>query len=105
VTRISHVFFVQGEKSLELIQSLLLMILFYYPPNGSRQGQYYQYAHIAATMAFELGLTSDFRKPDDWIDEGARRTYRLEQARAIIGCHHFASKYDSDNIRPDSDPD
>ncbi|KAJ5731203.1 uncharacterized protein N7483_005711 [Penicillium malachiteum] len=100
VTRISHVFFVQGEKSLELVQSLLVMIAFYYPPNGSRQSQYYQYTHIAATMAFELGLTSDFREPDSWMEEDVRKSGRLAQARAIIGCHYFASNIAVKTHRP-----
>ncbi|KAJ6006300.1 hypothetical protein N7451_004244 [Penicillium sp. IBT 35674x] len=91
VTTFADVFFIRGEKSLELIQCLLLMIIFYFPPNGSRQSQYYQYTHIAATMAFELGLTSDFRQESDLIDDDAREAFKLEQARAILGCHHFAS--------------
>ncbi|KAJ5527677.1 hypothetical protein N7513_011836 [Penicillium frequentans] len=91
VTTFADVFFIRGEKSLELIQCLLLMIIYYFPPNGSRQSQYYQYTHIAATMAFELGLTSDFRQESDWIDDDAREACKLEQARAILGCHHFAS--------------
>lgn len=54
-------FFVQAEKSLELVQALLLMTVFYYPPDSPSKLQHYQYIYIAATMALEIGLASKRR--------------------------------------------
>ncbi|KAI9931815.1 hypothetical protein MW887_010394 [Aspergillus wentii] len=88
-------FFVQGDKSLELTQALLIMIIFYYPPDSPLKLQVYQYTHIAATMALEIGLASKrkvSKKPtgnDD--DNGPFDEHMAEQARAILGCYHLAS--------------
>lgn len=95
-------FFFRCEKSLELVQALLLMNVFYLPPDSPSQIQLYQYSHIAATMALEIGIASKrrvSRKP-----QSERKTRNLsegfdeqmaEQARAILGCYHLTSKSDS----------
>lgn len=92
-------FFIEAEKSFELVQSLLIMTVFSYPPNSPLKIQFYQYAHIAGTMALEIGLASKRRvskKPSpgkagqeqhEVFDE-----HMTEQARAILGCYHFCSQ-------------
>lgn len=47
---------VQSEKSLELVQSLLLSSVWYHPPNKFGQLKYYEYIHMAATMALGIGI-------------------------------------------------
>ena len=47
---------IQGLKSLELVQSLLLSILWTYPPDKFEDVKFHQQIHIAATMALDLGL-------------------------------------------------
>lgn len=88
-------FFIQAEKSLELVQSLLLMTVFYYPPNSPSKLQHYQYIHIAATMALEIGLASKRSVYEESGASGAAYEvydkYMAEQARAILGCYHLAS--------------
>lgn len=88
-------FFMNGEKSLELVQALLLMIIFYYPPDSPSKLQHYQYTHIAATMALEIGLASKRRVPnaaDRKLNKQAGFDQHIaEQARAILGCYYFAS--------------
>lgn len=91
-------FFIEGEKSLELVQSLLVMIAFYFPPDSPLKLQFYQYTHVAATMALEIGLASKrraSRKPADRRGVEQYDTFdehMAEQARAILGCYHLASK-------------
>ncbi|GFN10443.1 hypothetical protein AtubIFM55763_011452 [Aspergillus tubingensis] len=88
-------FFINGDKSLELVQALLLMIVFYFPPDSPLKLQFYQYTHIAATMALEIGLASKRRVPPS----SSRRTNKktaydepmAEQARAILFCYHLTS--------------
>lgn len=46
----------QGLKSLELVQSLLVSILWTYPPDKFEDVKFHQQIHIAATMALDLGL-------------------------------------------------
>lgn len=47
---------IQGEKSLELIQSMLITIAWYCPPDNFEELKFYQYIHMAATMALDLGI-------------------------------------------------
>lgn len=47
---------IQGLKSLELVQSLLVSILWTYPPDKYEDVKFHQQIHIAATMALDLGL-------------------------------------------------
>ncbi|KAJ5347473.1 uncharacterized protein N7506_000726 [Penicillium brevicompactum] len=94
----SERFFIEGEKSLELVQALLLMIVFYFPPASPLKLQFYQYTHIASTMALEIGLANKRRVKSD------RRTAHdetlAEQARAVIGCYHLGSTVAMKTRRP-----
>lgn len=47
---------VHSEKSLELVQALLLSAVWYHPPNKFGQLKYYEYIHMAATMAMDIGI-------------------------------------------------
>ncbi|KAF9883143.1 hypothetical protein FE257_004063 [Aspergillus nanangensis] len=97
-------FFINGDKSLELVQALLLMIIYYYPPDSPLKLQHYQYIHIAATMALEVGLASKRRAPADTRDNnqahGIFDEHMAEQARAILGCYHLASTVAMKTRRP-----
>ena len=47
--------FVHGEKSLELVQALQVVTIWYWPePNGD--SKYYQFIHMTAVMAIDLGM-------------------------------------------------
>lgn len=47
---------VNSEKSLELVQAMLITSVWYYPPGRFAQLKFYEYIHMAATMAMDLGL-------------------------------------------------
>lgn len=47
---------IQGLKSLELVQALLVSILWTYPPDRFEDLKFHQQIHMAATMALDLGL-------------------------------------------------
>ncbi|KAK5167027.1 uncharacterized protein LTR77_007756 [Saxophila tyrrhenica] len=47
---------VQCEKSLELVQALLISAVWYHPPTRFGQLKYYEYIHMAATMALDIGI-------------------------------------------------
>lgn len=49
---------VQSEKSLELVQALLISAVWYHPPSKFGQLKYYEYIHMAATMAMDIGIGS-----------------------------------------------
>ncbi|KAL7275522.1 hypothetical protein RUND412_001525 [Rhizina undulata] len=47
---------VNGEKSLELIQALLLVTIWYYPPEHFEELKFYMFIHQAAIMALDIGI-------------------------------------------------
>jgi hypothetical protein len=47
---------VRSEKSLELVQALLISAVWYHPPARFGQLKYYEYIHMAATMAMDIGI-------------------------------------------------
>ena len=53
--------FINSEKSLELVQALTITSVWYSPPNDFRTLKFYEYIHMAATMALDIGLGT---KPD-----------------------------------------
>jgi hypothetical protein len=53
--------FMNSEKSLELVQAMLVTAVWYNPPNGFAQLKFYEYIHMAAIMALDIGLGT---KPD-----------------------------------------
>ncbi len=50
-----------GEKNLELVQSLHLSVIWYWPPEHFEELKFYQLVHMAAVMAIDIGLGR--RKP------------------------------------------
>jgi hypothetical protein len=97
-------FFIEGEKSLELVQALLLMIIFYLPPASPLKLQLYQYTHIASTMALEIGLANKRRVSKKSNRKGSRQEPHdellAEQARAVLGCYHLGSSVAMKTRRP-----
>ncbi|KAJ5788511.1 hypothetical protein N7457_003501, partial [Penicillium paradoxum] len=97
-------FFIEGEKSLELVQALLLMIIFYLPPASPLKLQLYQYTHIASTMALEIGLANKRRVSNKSDRKGNKQDpYDMlfaEQARAVLGCYHLGSSVAMKTRRP-----
>lgn len=49
---------VRSEKSLEIVQALLVSSVWYSPPNKFGQLKYYEYIHMALSMAFDIGIGS-----------------------------------------------
>jgi hypothetical protein len=88
LARYAQAFFVNGEKSLELIQAILLAAVFEYPASSRKHLKLCQFTHIACTMALELGLHVRFSE----VDEGLLLDDKAAQARAILICYHLASR-------------
>lgn len=49
-----------GAKSLELIQAMQVLALWYKPPEKAEQTNFYQIIHMAAVMALDIGLGKRF---------------------------------------------
>lgn len=72
---------IDGEKSVEIVQALLFAAAFHNPPDAFKKSKFYQYIHMAATMAIDLGLgnsgcTATPNGPEDEMERNAcRRTF------------------------------
>lgn len=63
---------INGNKSLELVQSYLLSTVWYFAPNRLEELKFYQLLHMALAMALDLGL-------------GSRATAGCGSARRMVG--------------------
>lgn len=84
--------FIRGEKSLDLVQALLLTATHYYPPDQFRQLKFTQYAHMAANMALDVRLGTKRR-----IEKGRGRAEAssLDSARTLVACYNLCSRFDA----------
>jgi hypothetical protein len=97
--------FMNGEKSLELVQALHVSALWYYPPEHHEELKFYQLIHIAAVMAIDLGMGKKAKPvqkkaqvPSLWRDHPRRRfglqaPDTIESRRAWLVCFFMSSKY------------
>ena len=86
-----------GEKSLELIQALLVSTLWYWPPEHFEELKFYQLIHIAAVMAIDIGMGKKVKAKQKisaglWKDHPWRRTpfpdpETAEARRAWLACY------------------
>lgn len=47
---------VNGRKSLELVQALLVLTIWYMPPDNIEELKFYQLGHMAVILAMDIGL-------------------------------------------------
>lgn len=92
---------IRGEKSLEIVQALLVSTLWYSPPDHFEELKFYQLIHISAVMAMELGMnrrTKTSNKPCGmWKELMSKKTNSLdpdspETRRAWMGCYFMGVK-------------
>ncbi|KAL3425695.1 hypothetical protein PVAG01_02486 [Phlyctema vagabunda] len=57
----AHRTLVLSEKNLELVEAMVVTVLWYYPPGKFSQLKFYEYIHMAATMAIDIGIGSSTR--------------------------------------------
>jgi hypothetical protein len=95
-----------GAKSLELIQSMQVMALWYKPPEKAEQTNFYQIIHMAAVMALDIGLGKRFNPakarrgfggPNAGLMPGPHKTPpqdsdTLEARRAWLGCYYLCAR-------------
>jgi len=59
----THRTVMHSEKSLELVQAMIVTSIWYYPPGKFAKLKFYEYIHAAATMAMDIGLGTNPRNP------------------------------------------
>ena len=98
------------EKSVQLVQALLVTSVWYFPPTSCNQLKVYQYVHLAATMALDLGIGTRPRKNGagylwevkEYVHSGfndisrvSSRVAELENRRTFLACYIMCSEYES----------
>lgn len=124
----AHKVAIHGEKSLELVLSILISTLWYYPPDKFEELKFHQYIHMAATMALDIGLGNWPRasqanehiirtpmNPELKNDDIGPRTLSfssksypdnasLESRRTLLACYLSCSRYVSARQKLDQFP-
>ena len=89
-----------GEKSLDLVQALLVATIWYRPPQKYEQMNFYQLSHIAAVMAIDIGMGKRIPKSvrtqvnKDQKDKMKHVTASdgIEARRTWLGCYYTCAK-------------
>ena len=82
----------RAEKSLELVQALLVLVMFYQRPKESKELNFLQFAYAGAIMALDLGLGKRSpRKGTDVTVTGSIAT-EAEMRRTWLGCYYICAK-------------
>ncbi|KAJ5032426.1 uncharacterized protein L3040_009031 [Drepanopeziza brunnea f. sp. 'multigermtubi'] len=86
-----------GDKTLELIQALIVSCLWYWPPEHFEELKFYQLIHIASVMAIDMGMNKKSRLQKNKVaglfrDNPWRRTpfpdpESLESRRTWLSCY------------------
>jgi hypothetical protein len=85
-----------SQKSLELVQAMIVTSVWYYPPGKFAQLKFYEYIHMAATMAVDIGLGTNPKvlrrrrgdKDSPISDDCSIRGYDdLERRRTFLSCY------------------
>jgi hypothetical protein len=87
---------VLGEKSLELVQAMLVNSIWYYPPGKFAKLKFYEFIHMATVMALDIGLGNNLnasrsRRRGLGISEHkkskALEEEELENRRTFLACY------------------
>ncbi|KAI3323495.1 hypothetical protein HD806DRAFT_535321 [Xylariaceae sp. AK1471] len=93
---------IQGQKSLELVQSIMLSVVWYFPPEHFEELKFYQMIHLAAVMAIDIGLGRRKNNPKSrlipytWRDHPFRKQplpdpATIESRRTWLATYFLAS--------------
>lgn len=82
---------VQGDKYLELVQALQVVLLWYRVPGDYKQMNLNQLARIMITLAIDLGLDK-FKNPEQ-SGTSDNLWCRVELQRAWLGCLFLCARY------------
>lgn len=80
---------VKGEKSLDLVQAIIVCTIWYIPPDHFEELKFYQLTHMAVTLAMDIGMVR-------WT-KTAKRPFNL--MRDVIGKKAFFLDPDSPETR------
>jgi hypothetical protein len=76
--------FINGEKSVQSIQAMLVTVAYYSPPKNPGQLQIYQWVNMAASMALELGLASKPRTHEQLPKRAIRSLQKISSPEELL---------------------
>ncbi|KAI0176481.1 hypothetical protein GGR52DRAFT_541200 [Hypoxylon sp. FL1284] len=102
---------ISGKKSFELVQALLVSVIWYYPPETFEELKFYQFVHIAAVMSIDIGLGRKMHNPKSrlvpytWRNHPFRKhplpdSTTLEAKRAWLAVYFLTSNVSMALHRP-----
>ena len=90
----------RGEKSLELVQAILVLSCFYQPPERYEELNFNQLIHVAAVMAMDLGMGKRAKRhaggiwrPYNENKKPLTDPNNAETRRCWLGCYYMCCKY------------
>lgn len=91
----THRTVVNSEKSIELVQAIMVNTVWYFPPGNFAQLKFYENIHMAASMAMDLGLGTNLsirrRRRGESKSESALSNIEsmedLEKKRTFLSCY------------------
>jgi hypothetical protein len=84
----AHHVFMEGNKSLELVQALILTALWYHPPDRFSHHKFTTYAHLATNMALDTRLGRGRSAVGRSSGIGEYATYdKADGQRALLACY------------------
>jgi hypothetical protein len=82
----------RGERSLELVQTLIVHVSFYSRALQMRDLNFNQMTHMATTMATDIGLGRRPHKATSTQKNGPHQLESLTARRAWLGCYFMATR-------------
>ena len=89
----------RGQKSLELVQTIQVMTVFYSPPEKYEELNFNQLIHIAAVMALDIGMGKRSKTPSYTMFRPSMENKKPlpdpdapETRRCWLGCYYMCSK-------------
>jgi hypothetical protein len=89
----------RGKKSLELVQAVQILTVYYHPPEKYEELNFNQMIHIAAVMALDIGMgkrskSGAFAIWKEYMDKKAPLPdmNAAETRRAWLGCYYMCAK-------------
>ena len=90
VQKVTEKAIVGGQKTVELVQAILMLKTWYCPPDDLREMNWYQWTHIAGTMALELGLCGSTTQPGNVLPHEISQE-KSQQWRTMLAVYQSCS--------------
>ncbi|UJO25260.1 uncharacterized protein CLAFUR5_14574 [Fulvia fulva] len=91
IKRLAQKAVIEGDRSLELVQAILVMESWLWVPDNFENVNFYQWIHIAATMALQLGLGGTGKGQSRSRREESEATADMQELRTTLVVYLSAS--------------